>query len=126
MITLDNQRNVTYSKTIVMVTENCSNCGILFAMPQDYIEEMRRTEKTFCCPNGHKLHYSESEATKLKKQLQQKENELSNKVIQNIQLENQLNNVNKKLKKVAAGQCPCCGITFKHLAKHMANKHPNQ
>lgn len=33
--------------------------------------------------------------------------------------------VEKKLNRVSAGTCPCCNRSFKQLAAHMKNKHPD-
>lgn len=125
-MTAEEYRGTIKSYTTDMVAECCCNCGIPFLIPDNYYKMLKRTGVSFYCPNGHGQHYSvgETEAQKLKRQLQQKENELAQATSSKIQLENQLNKANKKLKQVAAGQCPCCDKTYVHLANHMAKKHP--
>lgn len=108
------------SVTLQRIT--CCSCGIVYAIPQTFQQEVRDNHQTFYCPNGHRQWYpAESESEKLLKLLRQRENELAQKVTANIQLDNQLTKIKKD---IAVGKCPCCGKTFKHLANHMARKHP--
>jgi hypothetical protein len=46
--------------------ENCTTCGIAFAMPQDFRDARLRDKKTFHCPNGHSLSYTQNEEDRLK------------------------------------------------------------
>lgn len=110
------------SFTLTMTTMVCGECGIPFAVPQNYYNKLRETHETWHCPNGHERHYSgENEKEKLQRMLKEKENELMRKTTQNIQLDNQLTKIKKD---ISAGKCPCCGKQYKHLANHMARKHP--
>lgn len=112
--------------SITMVTEVCINCGIPFGIPHNYQQRLKQTHENFHCPNGHKQHYvGQTEAEKLKEQLRRKENELTQTCAAKIQLESQLTKAQNKLKRVHAGQCPCCNKTYKHLTAHMKNKHPD-
>lgn len=42
-----------------MVTENCTVCGVLFAITKDYQYRAEMSHETFYCPNGHGQHYPE-------------------------------------------------------------------
>lgn len=111
------------SFSITMVTEVCISCGIPFGIPLNYRDRLKETHESFKCPNGHGQYYpGESEKEKLSRELRKKENELAQKIAANIQLDNQLTKIKKDL---SNGKCPCCGKTYKHLANHMKNKHPN-
>jgi hypothetical protein len=124
MTTQDLAGEIT-SYSLTMVTEVCINCGIPFAIPKNYQERLREKHTNFFCPNGHTQYYpGESDTEKLARQLRERDNQLAQTATAKIQLENQLNEANRKLKKVAAGQCPCCNKTYKHLASHMNKKHP--
>lgn len=70
-------RTLTYTESVEMITEQCCNCGILFAMTSYFVSERRKDEKWFYCPNGHSQHYAPSEATELKEKLRKREAELA-------------------------------------------------
>lgn len=124
-MTHDEYRGTIKSYTTEMVAECCTICGITFLMPKNYVSMLRETHNTFYCPNGHHLYYyQKTDAEKLKDRLRQKENELAQATTAKIQIEVQLDKANEKLNRVASGQCPCCDKKYKHLASHMASKHP--
>jgi hypothetical protein len=55
----------------------CSECNIVFAVDSRVREGWQTTGKVFQCPNGHSLVYRETEVTRLKKQLEKQERELT-------------------------------------------------
>lgn len=123
------ESGLKYQKTITMVTEICCNCGIAFGMPSDLQEQLQnKPEQSFYCPNGHGQHYRWSKEARARQEaerkLQQKENELANLTASKIQLENELQKVQKKMKRVHNGVCPCCNRSFVNLQRHMKTKHP--
>jgi hypothetical protein len=98
---------------------------------------------SFYCPNGHGQHYlGKTEAQKLTEKLEE-ERRLRQRAEQNVAMwaddareakdradkERHRANAYKGhatriTKRAKAGVCPCCNRTFKALAAHMANKHP--
>ena len=56
----------------------CCTCSCSFMMSNTAFDNYKQTGNTFHCLNGHSMHFSESENSKLKKQLLEKENELKN------------------------------------------------
>ena len=61
----------TMSANTLLTRTDCSSCGIIFAVPTQFIE-MRRTDGvTFFCPNGHHLSWKTS--VDAQKAAQQKE-----------------------------------------------------
>lgn len=103
-------------------TEICCSCGIQFAIPLSLQEKLRENHERFYCPNGHRQYYPQkSESERLREELKRKEQELADTVKQKIKLQNDAKSVAKRIK---AGVCPCCNRTFKQLAAHMKNKHP--
>lgn len=123
------EANLKYQKTITMVTEICCNCGVAFGLPSDLQDVLRNDpNKYFYCPNRHSQHYIKSREQQLREEaerkLQQKENELANLSSSKIQLENELQKVQKKMKRVHNGVCPCCNRSFVNLQRHMKTKHP--
>ena len=49
----------TFTEQVVMVTEVCCNCGVLFAVTSEFQERLREQAERgeFYCPNGHAQHY---------------------------------------------------------------------
>ena len=35
----------------------CGECGTVFALLVEYVEQLRENHKTFYCPNGHARHF---------------------------------------------------------------------
>lgn len=112
-----------------MVLEECCNCHMVYAVTNQFQEEMKRTHKSFCCPAGHNQHYSgESEIEKLRNALRI-ETELKEEIREDR------NRIQKTLiavkghktriqKRIANGVCPCCNRSFGDLHNHMKTQHP--
>jgi hypothetical protein len=104
---------------------HCASCGTAFGVLASYQVDRRRDHAVFYCPNGHNNFYPQkTEAENLKEELKRKEQELADKVIEKIEIQNELNTANSKLERVHKGTCPCCKRSFKDLSKHMQTKHP--
>lgn len=129
---------MTYTQTYssVLVVEKCCNCGVAFGMDQATYDRRRNDHKSFYCPNGHGQYYSgKSEAEQLKDQLNDKQRELDYKDSRINRLHDNLTTANNRLRaekgaktrlknRVKHGVCPCCNRTFKQLAAHMKDQHP--
>lgn len=116
----------------------CYLCGVTFAMPANMLRTAREkgTAVTFWCPNGHPQGFVDSEAARLRRQLQQKEAELA-AAHRETEFQRTLKEqaeravsaqkaVNTRLRKrIGTGVCPCCKRTFRQLAAHMRAKHPD-
>lgn len=113
----------------------CGECGIAFGMPERYMRERREDGKTFYCPNGHPRVFREPEIERLKKEVAAAERKVTQ--YQNWYKAEQSDHqhtrnrlsatkgvVTKTKKRIANGVCPCCNRTFKQLAAHMKNQHP--
>lgn len=122
--------------TLTLVEETCCNCLTHFAMDQELYRRAKETGRTFYCPNGHAQHYTETEVQKLKKQNQnlkarvgwaeddatRARTEASEVRREKAAIKGQLT---KTRNRIANGVCPCCHRTFKQLARHIENKHPD-
>lgn len=65
--------NYEYSYEGKLFVQRCIVCGITFGFPTAYDRELRKTHKTFYCPNGHAQLYSgKSKEEELKEQLDSK------------------------------------------------------
>lgn len=119
-------------------TTNCYKCGVIMAIPVDLDERFQETGENFYCIHGHRQHYvrGHSEKDKLKKQLsaekrgrelaqRQAEAERDRTKYAKRQTAYQKGVITKIKKRINHGVCPCCNRTFKQLAAHMKNKHPD-
>jgi hypothetical protein len=111
-------------------------CGMRHAVPaelHDFQERQHRDGRKqidIYCPLGHTYIISgQGEAGKLRRQLNAtrsllEQEERSHRAARGAAT--RARNERDRLKKRAsAGVCPCCHRTFKQLAAHMQNKHPD-
>lgn len=63
-------RSLMISVTTELITEECCNCGVLFAITREMHDRLlsEGRKASFFCPNGHSQHYlKESDADKAKR-----------------------------------------------------------
>ena len=66
----------TFTESQTLVTENCCQCGVLYAMPRGMQENRRNNGGNFYCPNGHPQIYAKPRVKELEAELEHKENAL--------------------------------------------------
>lgn len=120
---------VTFSVTFEII--DCADCGLQFAMTQDFLTRRRQDHQTFHCPRGHRQNYGEKTDI-------DRAREETNKVQAKLNEQEHLRLVaEKKMKEAEAeamrlknraahGVCLCCNRTFKDLADHMKTRHPQE
>lgn len=119
-----------------LVTETCYKCGIVFAVPQYFRKTRLDDKQSFWCPNGHPQAYVESEADRLRKQLEEQKRSTEwwkgvaankDKTIkgQNIQIGKVKAKLHRTERRIANGVCPCCHRSFQNVMRHMKTKHPD-
>jgi len=123
----------------VTLTEiNCGCCGGTYAINERYREQQYRDGGSWNCPYCKTgWGYGENnERSNLEKKLEREKKlrrwaeENANKLLKSIDVANRRiaahKGVSTRMKNRAkAGVCPCCTRTFKQLAAHMKNKHPD-
>jgi hypothetical protein len=123
------------------VTVDCPTCGFEFALSESFVERRRKDGRDFYCPasNGpthHSMSYGESEADKLRKQLDAVQRRLDSAQGTITHLRDQWESAERSAraqraantrlrKRVSNGVCPCCRRTFADLARHMSGQHPD-
>lgn len=127
---------MTYSDTLQIL--DCGVCHITFALPDNLYRRVRRTGDWFWCPNGHQIHYFETENAKLKAQLDQAEaNAREHRRLAELrqaEAEHQAAKARgykgalvQAKKRSAKGVCPVAGCKrhFVDVQRHVASKHPD-
>lgn len=124
----------TFVVDVVLEKKTCGKCGGVFALNAEFVNNARDNKGGYTCP--YCLTYwswSESEADRLRKQIEEKSRELTAQKCETLRQQN-LKEIEiktreaaeRKLKRVAKGVCPCCKRTFPNLARHMETKHSEQ
>jgi hypothetical protein len=109
---------------------SCGACHVRFSIPIG-LETKARADSavSFWCPNGHKVHYSESELDLERRARQLAEQRIARMQDEKIAAINAQHKAERALKRhqkrAAAGVCPCCTRTFTNMARHMKTKHPD-
>lgn len=114
-----------------MENVTCCSCGILFAVPTDWIDARRADKASFYCPNGHSLSYQVSTLEKVKQEKERVEREMQSKLNEAnhalLVVQKECESERRKRRKIEAriskGVCPCCNRTFSNIQQHMSTKH---
>lgn len=114
----------------------CCNCAVPFAIEGGHYNDLKGdSNRWFYCPNGHKQHFTDSEADRLRRerdrlaqQIAQKNDALASQRQHIEHTEHRLRAtkgvVTRYRNRVGNGVCPCCNRTFDNLARHMQSQHP--
>lgn len=107
---------------------HCCECGMAFAMTQDFYERRYFDGKAFCCPAGHAQSFILTKETMLKKDVeywQQHAQKLADEANHYRRSAIAQKAVKTRLiKRIKNGVCPCCKRQFVDLTRHMSTKHP--
>ena len=116
-------------KQVVLETEECSNCGVPFAMPDYMMRRLKTSGESFYCPNGHGMHYRKTEVQRLREKLDEQTRATTRMIerarVAEVAEKKALAEMKRMAKRASAGVCPCCNRTFQQLARHMKMKHPD-
>lgn len=109
-----------------LLTETCFKCGVLFAMTEDFQENLRRNRNTFYCPNGHgQVYTGKTDAQKLK-DAEARETALNDQLFAAVaDAEKTRGDLIRARIRIANGVCPCCNRSFENVRRHIATKHPD-
>jgi len=123
----------TQSYVGALVVVSCYKCGLVYGIPQDYYDNMKRDNRKgegTACPNGHSWVFRDTvtqEAERLRAQLTAAREESSHYRDQRNAMERSRNAVRGQVtrikKRIHAGVCIHCNRTFENLARHMKCKH---
>ena len=130
-----------FATSVDMVVVSCPTCSITYALPErlylaahdDYPGGRKNGGWSVYCPMGHEWHYvctsvraklkdERARTARLTAQLDQTHASLTAQRGAATRARNERDQIKRR---VAHGVCPCCGRTFKQLARHMASQHPD-
>lgn len=119
-----------YIEEVWLNSITCCECGMLFAMHNEFKRKRLEDHKSFYCPAGHSQYFTgKSEAEKLREELEQKAQQLMLAKTRSASIERQCDQVRKTYhrmrERVKNGVCPCCSRTFQNLMNHIKTKHPD-
>lgn len=114
-----------------LATEECCNCHVLFAMPAELQERLRKSQANFYCPAGHPQHYTgPTPEQKLRDELARKDAMLEAAEARAAKVRVERDQVCKAHSRMRArvmnGVCPCCNRTFQNLMAHMRTEHAGE
>lgn len=130
-----------YNFTVVLESDTCGKCGGVYALNKAFTDEARRNKGSYHCPYCQtSWGWHESDADRLRKQLEVKERELREEKCRVLDAQRRRDEAEataakeqrraarakKKLQRVANGVCPCCKRSFNNLRLHMLAKHPEE
>jgi RNase P subunit RPR2 len=119
---------LAYSVQFEMIDPSC--CDVPFFILRSKYKARRLDHKNFWCPNcGRSQYYpQESDNEKLERRLafekRRRESAEREAKYQKDCARTQKAAKTRLKNRVKHGVCPCCNRTFKQLARHMKNKHP--
>ena len=107
---------------------HCGECGLVFRVPREWAEKRKRDRTAVLCPNGCRIYLQgESVEDQLRAQvesLHQAQAQTQRDLEHAERSRAAMVGVCTKIKRrVARGECPCCGEAIAGLAEHMA-RHP--
>ncbi len=120
------------SFVVNFVIQECCNCGMQFAVTEEFEQRKRRDHTSFYCPAGHGQHFKAmSDIEKVRREKIEAENRLQVQLNESrhaqLVAEKALAEETKKRRKIekriASGVCPCCNRQFDDLHRHMKSKH---
>lgn len=116
------------SARLIQIT--CCSCGITFAVPERFEEELRKTHANFYCPKGHSNYYpGQSAEEKLQSELRQAnmQRDAARESRDRLAAENSrvLRREANRKKRMRNGRCPVtgCDAKFADVRAHIRSVH---
>ena len=123
---------MSYTETLIVTS---CYCGIPFAIPENLYGWMQKKSANGCyCPNGHKMHFSNTLETQLEEARESarraREREgatrslLDHEERSHAATKGHLTRAKKQVHHAEHGVCPHCRRHFSDLEAHVKTKHP--
>lgn len=123
--------STTFTEVVTLEKDCCGSCGGVFALNKTFLDHARNHKGGYHCPYCQ-THWgwNESEADRLRKQLESSQNDLRASKCETLRKQQLFEGeqkareaAEKKLRRSDAGVCTCCNRSFQNLARHMKTKH---
>lgn len=119
-----------------LIVKTCPTCGITYGVPERFDREKHDDQTSWCCPNGHSLHYIQSTAVKLQAELDQMkasrdwEAKRAQWAREDADRERRSHSATKGVltktrKRAEHGVCLHCWRRFANVARHVEHMHPD-
>lgn len=132
-------RNHTYGVDVRLNVWACPECGIVYGIPEDFADALRRSGGRYYCPNGHSLSWHETDADRERKRAELAERRLSSerdttrRLRENVERERRSaiaykGHLTRVRKRIVAGVCPVPGCKrsgFTQVMRHITTAHPD-
>lgn len=114
----------------MLEVEDCTVCGVWFALPSKVLKERQTKGGSFYCPNGHSLVYRTPEVERQRKQIDRLRSQVVHEQDQREAAERSAaaykGHLTKLRKRIDQGVCPHCKRNFPNVMRHMASQHPDK
>lgn len=112
---------------VTLTSIDCGCCGGTYAINERYRAKQAEEGGSWHCPYCQvSWGYAGGENARLRKEVAAEKARHQETLSRLNQAEAEKARVERKLKRVGRGVCPCCNRTFPNLARHMATKHPKE
>jgi hypothetical protein len=100
-------------------------CGIALAIPDNLFRFAKTKPTDVYCPLGHVFVFRDT--YKEKYEAEERRHRATRDLLHAEERSHTATrgHLTRQRKRLKAGVCPCCGRTFKQLARHMQCKHPD-
>lgn len=123
----------------LLSVRSCPVCSIVYAIPEQLETRARERGESWCCPNGHSLHFIETEADKQRKRAEQaerraaREKERGDRWAARAEADRRSaiaykGHLTRIRNRITNGVCPVPGCKrsgFKQVMAHIASQHPD-
>lgn len=105
---------------------DCGCCGGTYAINERFRKHAEENGSSWTCPycKAGWGFQGNGEVDRLRKEAQQLRDRTTAALSRANEAEASKAMLERRLKRVGKGVCPCCNRTFRDLARHMASKHP--
>lgn len=91
-------RFLDLTASVQLVTEECCNCGSIFAMSRDFYSRARAdTGISFYCPAGHKQHYTSAKTVDMVEAELKREREASERLRERVENNRFIERLNREI-----------------------------